>query len=78
MIENDHFVENDEKNVIPIFTAEPVDDDPRYAKLRLTTARKGRRPRYKNVSFLHRSFLLPSMDHPLEGIDFKTYEKEKK
>ena len=77
MTENDPFVENDEKNVIPFFTAEHADDDPRYAKLRLTTEWKDHRPRYKNVSFLHHSFLLPSAGHPLEGREEKTFDGEK-
>ena len=74
MTENDPFVENDEKKVIPIFTAEHADDDPRYAKLRLTDEWKDHRPRYKNVTYLHHSFLLPSAGHPLDGREETTFD----
>ena len=36
MTASEPFVENNEKNVIPIFTVEHVEDDPKYAKLTLT------------------------------------------
>ena len=36
MTERSPFVENDEKKTISIFTVEHADNDPRYAKLRLT------------------------------------------
>lgn len=58
---------NDEKKLIPIFTVEHVEDDPKYAKLRLTEEWKDHRPRYKNVSYLHHTFLLPSADHQMDG-----------
>ena len=74
MTEHDPFVENDEKKLVPIFTAEHADDDPRYAKLRLTPEWKDHRPRYKNVSFLHHSFLLPSAGHPLHGHKEKYFD----
>ena len=67
MKEHDPFVENDEKKAIPIFTVKHADNDPRYAKLRLTNEWKDHRPRYKNVSHLHHAFLLPSAGHPMEG-----------
>ena len=67
MTEHKPFVDNDEKKSIDIFTVEHAENDPRYAKLRLTNEWKEHRPRYKNVSFLHHAFLLPSAGHPLEG-----------
>ncbi|XP_068760083.1 uncharacterized protein [Montipora capricornis] len=67
MTEYKPFIENDEKESIQIFTVEHAENDPRYAKLRLTNEWKEHRPRYKNVSFLHHAFLLPSAGHPLEG-----------
>ena len=67
MTEYKPFVDDDEKKSIDIFTVEHVENDPRYAKLRLTNEWKEHRPRYKNVSFLHHAFLLPSAGHPLEG-----------
>lgn len=66
MKEYNPFVDNDEKKSIDIFTVEHAENDPRYAKLRLTNEWKEHRPRYKNVSFLHHAFLLPSAGHPLE------------
>ena len=73
MTEYDPVVENDKKNMIPIFTTEHAKDDPRYAKLRLTNEWKDHRPRYKNISFLHHSFLLPLVDHPLDGREEKSF-----
>jgi len=71
MTASDPFVENDEKKVIPIFTVEHAADDPRYAKLRLTREWIDHRPRYKRVSYLHHSFLLPQADHPMDGREEK-------
>ena len=76
MTENDPFVENDKDKLIPIFTAEHVEDDPRYARLKLTNEWKDHRPQYRNVSFLHHSFLLPSADHPLDGRKEKSFFEE--
>ena len=64
MSEREPFAESEKKTVIPIFTVEHAADDARYAKLRLTNEWKEDRPRYKNTSFLHHTFLLPSGDHP--------------
>ena len=76
MTENEPFVENDDNKMIPIFTAEHSKDDEMYAKLRLTSEWKDHRPRYKNVSYLHHSFLLPSSDHALAGKTAKTFGGE--
>ena len=76
MTENDPFVENDDNKMIPIFTTEHAKDDPRYAKLSLTSEWKDHRPRYRNVSYLHHAFLLPSSDHPLAGKTAKTVDGE--
>ena len=65
MTENDPFVENGDNKIIPIFTTEHAKDDPRYVKLRLTSEWKYHRPRYRNVSYLHHEFLLPSADHAM-------------
>ena len=65
---------DDEKKVIPIFTVEHVEDDPKYAKLRLTKEWKDHRPRFKNVSYLHQTFLLPSADHPRDGREIKRFD----
>ncbi|XP_078365088.1 cyclic GMP-AMP synthase-like receptor 2 [Oculina patagonica] len=77
MTANDPFVENNEKKLIPIFTAEHAEDDPRYAKLRLTKEWKDHRPRYKNVSFLHHSFLLPSAEHSMKGLEETRFDGQK-
>lgn len=74
MTANDPFVENDEKKLIPIFIAEHAEDDPRYAKLKLTKEWKEHRPRYNNVSHLHHTFLLPSADHPMDGREEKRFD----
>ena len=74
MTASDPFDVNDEKKLIPIFTVEHVEDDPKYAKLRLTEEWKGHRPRYKNVSYLHPTFLLPSADHPIDGRETKRFD----
>ena len=76
MTENEPFVENDDNKMIPIFTAEHAKDDEMYAKLRLTSEWKDHRPRYKNVSYLHHAFLLPSSDHALAGKTAKTFDGE--
>ena len=77
MTENDPFVENDDNKIIPIFTTEHAKDDPRYVKLRLTSEWKDHRPRYRNVSYLHHAFLLPSADHAMAGIKSeKTFDGE--
>ena len=76
MTENEPFVENDNNKMIPIFTAEHAKEDQRYAKLRLTSEWKDHRPRYKNVSYLHHAFLLPSSDHALAGKSAKTFDEE--
>ena len=76
MKERDPFVENDEKRRIPIFTVEHADNDPRYAKLRLTSEWKDHRPRYKNASFLHHAFLLPTAGHPLDGLEGTSFGTE--
>ena len=77
MTTKDPFVENDERKLITIFTAEHAEDDPRYAKLRLTKEWKDHRPRFKNVSYLHHSFLLPSGDHPMKGREVKRFDGQK-
>jgi len=77
MTASEPFVENDEKKVIPIFTVEHAADDPRYAKLMLTSEWKDHRPRYKNVSYLHHSFLLPQTDNPLDGREEKRFDGQK-
>ncbi|KAL9974896.1 hypothetical protein ACROYT_G011996 [Oculina patagonica] len=76
---NDSFVENSEKKLIPIFTVEHIEDDPKYAKLRLTKEWKDHRPRYKNVSYLHHSFLLPSADeyHSMAGLESNQFDGQK-
>ena len=74
MTANDPFTEDDEKNPIPIFVAEHSEDDPRYAKLRLTKEWKDHRPRYKNVSYLHHTFLLPSADHAMAGRESRGFD----
>ena len=74
MTANDPFVEDDEKKVIPMFDAEHSEDDPRYAKLRLTKEWKDHRPRYKNVSYLHHSFQLPSADHAMAGRESRGFD----
>ena len=76
MTENEPFVENDDNKMIPIFTAEHAKDDEMYAKLRLTSEWKDHRPRYKNVSYLHHAFLLPSSDHAMAGKTAKTFDGE--
>ena len=76
MTENEPFVENDDNKMIPIFTVEHAKDDEMYAKLRLTSEWKDHRPRYKNVSYLHHAFLLPSSDHALAGKTAKTFDGE--
>ena len=76
MTENESFVENDGNKTIPIFTAEHAKDDEMYAKLRLTSEWKDHRPRYKNVSYLHHAFLLPSSDHALAGKTAKAFDGE--
>ena len=76
MTENEPFVENDDNKMIPIFTAEHSKDDEMYAKLRLTSEWKDHRPCYKNVSYLHHSFLLPSSDHAMAGKTAKTFDGE--
>ena len=77
MTASDPVVENDEKKVIPIFTVEHAEDDPRYAKLRLTREWKDHRPRYENVSYLHHSFLLPQADNPMDGREEKRFDGQK-
>ena len=64
----DSFFENDGKKQIQIFTAEHVEEDPRYAKLRLTKEWKDCHPLFRNVDFLHHAFLLPDADHPMDGL----------
>ena len=76
MTENEPFVENDDNKLIPIFATEHAKDDPRYAKLRLTSEWKDHRPRYRNVSYLHHAFLLPSADHAMAGKSEKTLDGE--
>ena len=76
MTENEPFVENDGNKTIPIFTAEHAKDDEMYAKLRLTSEWKDHRLRYKNVSYLHHAFLLPSSDHAMAGKTAKTFDGE--
>ena len=73
MTEYDSFIENDEKKLIPIFSIEHT-DDPRYAKLRLTTEWKDHRQHFKNVSYLHHTFLLPSAGHHMEGHERKSFD----
>ena len=81
MKEQNPFFEHDDKKCIPIFTVEHAENDPRYAKLRLTSEWKKYRPRYNNVSFLHHAFHLPNADHPFcgrEGKSFGTEEEARK
>ena len=73
MTENDPFVENDEKELITIFSVEHT-DDPRYAKLRLTKEWKDHHPRFKNVTYLHHSYLLPPASHHLAGQEEQTFD----
>ena len=63
----DSFFKSDGKEQIQIFTAEHVEEDPRYAKLRLTKEWKDCHPLFRNVDFLHHAFLLPDADHPMDG-----------
>ena len=63
----DSFFKSDGKKQIQIFTAEHVEEDPRYAKLRLTKEWKDCHPLFRNVDFLHHAFLLPDADHPMDG-----------
>ena len=74
---SDPFVESDEKTLIPIFTVEHLEDDPKFTKLRLTKEWKEHRPRYRNVSYLHQSFLLPSADHPMHGREWTSFDGKK-
>ena len=74
MTASDPFDINDEKKLIPIFAVEHVEDDPKYAKLRLTKEWKDHRPLYKNVSYLHHTFLLPSADHPMDGRETRRFD----
>lgn len=64
---DDFFVETNEKSKIPIFIVEHLEDDPKYAKLRLTDGFKEHDSRFKNVSYLNHSYLLPHADHPMAG-----------
>ena len=64
----DSFFENDGKKQIQIFTPEHVEEDPRYAKLRLTKEWKDCHPLFRNVDFLHHAFLLPDADHQMDGL----------
>ena len=77
MTERSPFVENDEKKTISIFTVEHADNDPRYAKLRLTNEWKELRPRYKSVFYHHHAFLLPSAEHPWDGRKRDSFGLEK-
>lgn len=77
MTTNESFVEIDEKTRIPIFTVEHLEDDPKFVKLRLTKEWKEHRPRYKNVSYLHQSYLLPSADHPMHGTESTSFHGKK-
>ncbi|EDO49681.1 predicted protein [Nematostella vectensis] len=43
----------------PIFTVEHLQEDPRYAKLKLTEGWKAENPRYKGSTYLHHAYLLP-------------------
>ena len=74
MTVSDPFHIKDEKTLIPIFAVEHVEDDPKYAKLRLTKEWKDHRPRYKNVHYLHHTFLLPSADHPMDGREERRFD----
>ena len=65
----DPFFENDGKKQIQIFTAEHVEVNPRYAKLRLTKEWKDYHLNFRNVDFLHHAFLLPDADHPMDGLN---------
>lgn len=77
MTTNESFVEIDEKTRMPIFTVEHLEDDPKFVKLRLTKEWKEHRPRYKNVSYLHQSYLLPSADHPMHGTESTSFHGKK-
>jgi len=50
--------------VHPIFVAEHLPDDPRYAKLRLTGYFKQEFPRYAESEFLNHAYLFPEWKHP--------------
>ena len=50
--------------VHPIFVAEHLPDDPRYAKLRLTSSFKQEFPRYAESQFLNHAYLFPEWRHP--------------
>lgn len=76
MTASDPFDINDKKTLIPIFAVEHVDDDPKYAKLRLTNEWKDHRLRYKNVPYLHHTFLLPSADHPMDGRESRNFDDQ--
>ena len=76
MTASDPFDINEKKTPIPIFAVEHVDDDPKYAKLRLTNEWKDHRPRYKNVPYLHHTFLLPSADHPMDGRESRNFDDQ--
>ena len=78
MTSMESFIEiNGEKTRIPIFTVEHLEDDPKLVKLRLTEEWKEHCPRYKNVSYLHKSFLLPSADHQLQGTESTSFHGKK-
>lgn len=76
MTASDPFDINDKKTPIPISAVEHVDDDPKYAKLRLTNEWKDHRLRYKNVPYLHHTFLLPSADHPMDGRESRNFDDQ--
>lgn len=76
MTASDPFDINDKKTPIPISAVEHVDDDPKYAKLRLTNEWKVHRPGYKNVPYLHHTFLLPSADHPMDGRESRNFDDQ--
>ena len=59
---------DENKDRTTIFTIEHVPNDPRYVKLKLTNEWKDDHPRFKEVSFLHHSFLLQPEANPLQDI----------
>lgn len=52
--------QSERKALSPIFTVHHAEDDPTYVKLRLTEEWKEHHPRFKDTSFLHQSFILPT------------------
>ena len=58
------FETEDDKTTHPIFIAEHLKDDPRYARLCLTEEFKKEFPRYQKNEFLNHAYLFPEGRHP--------------